>query len=210
MKFNTLIIILISMNMTLFAQTEDWIVKSLYDDQITVQYRFSEQVDEEGQPKMLIEDLTTTTVQADLESCINLMKDVEQHKEFTGDKISKIVKSVSDHEWIVYYYSNNPWPIKDSDNVSRLTMATDTSMTTVTFTLTAVPDEYEDKGVNRMEFYQAVYTFKDLGNDQVSIVIAGRSIPPVNVPDWLVKSAFPGTPAKSVKKMVTLLKQSGI
>ena len=117
------------------------------------------------------------------------------------------VRTISDNEWIIYYYTNNPWPVKNSDCVSRMTFTENKEEKTATFALVATPSEYEKAKVNRMTHFNVVYTFKDLGNSKVKITMTGKSSPPVKVPMWLIKSAFPSAPANAIRKLVELVKE---
>ena len=189
------------------AQDKDCKVKKLDNGSIIVQYCISKLYDELGNKYIQIEDSTTTVAHIDLKKCISLMKDVQKHKLFTGDAKSKIVRSISPNEWIIYYYTDNPWPIKNSDCVSRMTFTENKEEKTATFTLVATPSEYEKGNVNRMTHFNVVYTFKDLENGKVKITMIGKSSPPVKVPMWLIKSAFPSAPANAIRKLVELVKE---
>ena len=189
------------------AQDRDCKVKELDNGSIIVQYCISKLYDELGNKFIQIEDSTTTVDHIDLKKCISLMKDVQKHKLFTGDAKSKIVRSISPNEWIIYYYMDNPWPIENSDCVSRMTFTENKEEKTATFTLVATPSEYVKGDVNRMTHFNVVYTFKDLENGKVKITMVGKSSPPVKVPMWLIKSAFPSAPANAIRKLVELIKE---
>lgn len=117
------------------------------------------------------------------------------------------MRSISPNEWIIYYYTDNPWPIANSDCVSRMTFTENKEGKTATFTFVATPSEYEKGNVNRMTHFNVVYTFKDLENGKVKITMIGKSSPPVKVPMWLIKLAFPSAPANAIRKLVELVKE---
>ncbi len=189
------------------SQDKDCEVKTLDNGNIVVQYCISKLYDELGNRYVQIEDSTTTVAHIDFKKCISLMKDVQKHKLFTGDAKSKIVRNISPNEWIIYYYTDNSWPINNSDCVSRMTFTENVEEKTATFTLVASPSEYEKENVNRMTLFNIVYTFKDLENGKVRISMKGKSSPPVKVPMWLIKIAFPSAPANSIRKLVELIKK---
>ena len=182
-----------------------WITRTLDDGKITVRYKFTEKIDEEGKEMVLIEDMTTTVAELEYEKCIAFMKDIERHKEFTGDYISKNVKKVSDTEWIVYYYSRNPWPVANTDCVARMVLTEDKESKRAVFQLSAAPDQYEMGEVARMTIYNVSFTFWDKGEGQVEIIEKGRTSPAVKVPQWLIKSAFPKVPADAMRNLVRLI-----
>jgi len=73
--------------------------KILDKGKITVRYRITNQVDAKGQEVLIIEDSSSVTENLDFQKCIILLKDVSGHKEFTGDKVSKKVKDISENEF---------------------------------------------------------------------------------------------------------------
>ncbi len=188
------------------AQEGEWKSSLLDKGTISVQYRISERVTESGSTVPLIEDITTTITDVGLSSCVALMKDPSKHKYFMGDFSSEKIKEVSDEEWIVYYYTKNPWPIADSDCVAVMSFSEDAAQGTAVFKLSAAPDLLESKEVRRMSLFNIVYSFKALGDGTVQIVVTGRTSPPVEAPLWLIKSAFPGMPADGIRKFVKVAK----
>ena len=185
---------------------DDWKTAKLDDAKITVKYRISERVTETGVRVPMIEDIATTIAEVSLSGCVALMKDTSKHKEFMGDYSSEAIKAISGNEWIVYYYTKNPSPVPDSDCVAIMSFSEDAGLGTADFRLSAAPDLMEYKKVERMSFFNIAYSFKDLGNGTVEIVMTGRSSPPVKVPLWLINSAFPGVPADGIRKFVKLAK----
>jgi hypothetical protein len=197
---------MIFLNTSIFAQADEWKTAKLDDGKITVQYNISTRIDENGEEVQLIEDTTTTADSLSIQNCILVMKDVSKHKEFTDDQISEKVKTISDSEWVVYYYTDNPWPIANSDCVSRMTFFEDTTKKTAVFKFTAAPFEYKEVDVERMTYYDVMYSFKDLGNGKVEITMTGKTTPPVKVPLWIIRLAFPEAPASALRKFVKLAK----
>ena len=185
---------------------QDWKTARLDDGKISVRYRISERNSESGDKVPLIEDISTTIAEVNLSSCVSLMKDLPKHKDFTGDYSSEVIKVISGNEWIIYYYTRNPWPIPDSDCVAIMSFSENTERGTADFKLSAAPDLLEGRKVNRMSFFDFAYSFRNLGNGTVGIVVTGRTSPPVKVPLWLINSAFPGAPADGIRKFVKLAK----
>jgi hypothetical protein len=183
-----------------FGQAPEWNTAIRDDGAIAVRYRISQRAGENGKDITIIEDETTTVAAVDFRALVALMMDVARHREFTGDRTSEVVRDISDHEQLIYYYTRNPWPIADSDCVA--VMAFSVHPATATFRITAAPTMLESRGVNRMTLYNITFTFKDLGDGTVEITEAGISSPPVAVPLWLIRSAFPKAPADSMRKLV--------
>jgi len=202
-----LLSIMIFLSLNLSAQEKDCTTKELDKGKIIVKYCFSKFLNEDGNDLLLIEDSTITEAHIDFEKCVSLMKNVQKHKLFTGDSESKIVRTISDNEWIIYYYTKNPWPLANSDCVSRMTFTESKDKKTAIFELVATPAEYENRDVNRMTHFNVVYSFKNLGDGKVRITMTGKTSPPVKVPMWLIKSAFPKAPASAIRAIVKLVKE---
>lgn len=191
----------------ILAQTEEWKTAKLDDGKITVQYNISTRTDEKGDEVPLIEYIAKTTDSVSMRKCISLMKDVSKHKEFTGDNVSEKVQTISENEWVVYYYSNSPWPLPDNDCVQKMTISEDTTEKTALFTFIAAPTMFDKKNVKRITYQDTTYAFKDLGNGKVEVTTTMKITPPMKVPHWMIKANFPGEPAKVVRKFVKLAKE---
>lgn len=202
----TLLAICIINLMPVYAQQDAWTSDTLDNGKLIVRYHFNHYTDINGNDSIIIEDEITLTENISFNKCIELMKDISMHKEFSGDKNSKKVKDISDSECIVYYYTKNPWPIKNSDVVAIMKSIIDKDKRLAVFSLTAAPEEYEPGDASRMTQYNVSYTFQELPDGMVKITINGKTSPPVKVPFWMIKSAFPGTPAKSIRKIAELTK----
>jgi hypothetical protein len=77
----------------------------------------------------------------------------------------------------------------------------------VTFTLKATPSEYRNENVKRMDNYNVAYMFKETDKGEIEITLTGKSTPPVKVPVFIIKFAFPGAPLNAVKRIIALLKE---
>lgn len=208
MKIGTAILHVSLLGINAIGQPVGWNTKTLDDGKMTVSYRISERIDEAGNKVPLIEDSSVTTESLEFNKVISLLKDISRHKEFTDDHISEKAKTISDSEWVVYYYSKNPWPISNSDCVARMTFSENRPGKTATFNLIAAPAEYKKGDVGRMSHYHVLYTLRELEDGKVQITMKGKASPPVKVPLWMIKSAFPGVPAKALRKLVSLAKKA--
>ncbi|MEW5849249.1 MAG: hypothetical protein AB2A00_10565 [Myxococcota bacterium] len=189
------------------AQTKAWSTTQTDNGKTTVKYHVTERTDENGSRVPLIEYVVTTTDNVSMQKCVALMKDVSRHKDLAIADASEKVKTVSDNEWIVYYYLSAPGPIPDSDIVARMTLAEDATEKTAVFTQTAAPSLYEKKGVKRFSLYNMTYRFKDLGNGQTEVTLNAAMSPAMNVPLWLIKASFPDSATKVVRNIVTLARK---
>lgn len=207
-QIGLVLLAMIFLNADIVAQVKEWETEITKDGKVTVKSRISERTDEKGDAVQLIEYVATTTASVDMQDCIAVLKDGSKHKEFTDDEVSKTVETLSDNEWIVYYYTNAPWPMPDNDCVAKMILSEDETNKTATFTLTTAPSMFEMKDVKRMTYYNVTYTFKDLGNDKVEMTLTGNSSPVVQAPAWMVSAWFPNGPADILRTILELADNS--
>jgi hypothetical protein len=136
------------------------------------------------------------------------MKDISKHKEILNEEVSEILQSISDSEWLVYYYFDAPWPIPNSDCVAKMNFSEDINNKIATFTLTAEPFLYDTKNVRRVTYYSVLYTFKDLGNGNVEITSIAKLTPAIEAPEWIVRNFFPNGPARYLQRILLLATSS--
>jgi hypothetical protein len=202
-KSNLLVawLLIISVNQ-LVAQEANWKTKTIKKEKIEIKYCISEIENEKGDKVLKIQDTSTAIVyNTNMDKCIEFIRVVANHKQISGYDTVKVVKAISQNEWIVFYYSNNPWPIQNSDCVARMTLTKNELDRSATFTLKAATNEYPIGSVNRMTAFEVVYHFKELANGIVKITVTGSTSPPVNIPKWMVKSAFPKVPLESIREI---------
>jgi len=205
-RIKIILLCLVFANVSLLAQSSQWKTKTADNGKITVSYKISERTDENGKKAPLIEDSAVAIESLSLQRCISLMKDVANHKEFTGDCISKKVKTISDSEWVVYYFSKNPWPIENSECVAKMTFSQDAAGKTAIFKFSAAPAEMTKGDVKRVSYMDQTYAFKDLGDGRVEMTATGKSSPAVKVPLLFITSSFPEAPAKTIRKFINFAK----
>lgn len=206
--FGIFISVLIFINTNLFAQQTDWRTEKTEDGKITVTSKISKRTDDIEGEVQLIEYIATTTANVSMHNCISVMKDISKHKEILNEEVSEMVKIISDNEWLIYYYFDAPWPIPNSDCVTKMSFSEDLTNNMATFTITAEPFMYEQKDVKRLTFYNVIYTFKDLGNGNVEMTSTAKLTPVVQAPEWIVREFFPNGPARYLQRLLVLAKNA--
>ncbi|KAB1157793.1 SRPBCC family protein [Flavobacterium luteum] len=191
--------------MNSFAQTTEWKTESVDKGKITVKSKISKRTNDET-TLPLIEYIVTTTESVSFQKCILTMKDVSKHNQFLDLKSSFIVNKNNDKEYVVYYCFNAPWPFSPTDCVAKMTFDDYKVSKIAVFTLKEAPLLYKATDYKRFNFYNVVYTFKDLGNGKVEITLTAKMSPPVSVPLWLIRNGFPEIGSDIVRKFVKLVK----
>ena len=154
-----------------------------------------------------MEYVATTTDKVSVDKCVSIMKDISKHKVFMGEDGIKLVQTLGENEWVIYYYFNSPWPLPDSDVVNRMVFSQDSASKAAVFTLTAEPAMYPKQKVRRANYYNVTYKFKDLGDGRAEVTSTAEITPAIELPNWMMRAAFPGFAANILKKIMILAKE---
>ena len=203
-KIGIIILGLSFFSLNIFAQNDGWITENTEDGKIIVKSKVSKRIDEESKEVQLIEYVATITASVNIQNCIAVLKDVSKHKEILNEKITEKIKTISDNEWLLYYYFDAPWPIPNSDCVTRMSFFEDTVNKIATFTLNAEPSTFKMMDVKRVTFYNVTYEFRDVGNGLVEITSTAKLTPIVQAPEWIVRRFFPIGPARYLERLLKL------
>ncbi len=204
MKLSTLIILLL-ITINLSAQENEWSTELSEDGKTEIVYAIYDSVNVGGDDVKFIEYTAKTTTTASLEKCAEVFNNPDMHKKFYEytEKSDKI-KNVSESEWIIYYYYTPPWPIADSDCVSKITEKRDSINNKIIFTSFSESSLLEMKDVTRSELNNITFTFTQINDSEVEIFIKAKLIPAVSAPKWMMSSWFPDGPAKTLKRFKQL------
>jgi len=202
MRFLFLLVGCFLVNVFLFAQAVDWKTKYSKDRRVEVNYLINSIKNEEDDKVQIVEyESTMLSKSVSMQQCIDLMKDVDLHKDFLQDtEQSYKIKDLSEDVWSVYYYINSIWPLPDTDCVSKVIYKQENEHT-VSFTSISTPNNYENKGVKRMVLNDAKYTFEALPEKSIKITIWVKFQPVVNAPKWMLNTWFPKGPAEMMYKL---------
>ena len=197
---------LVLMTAALCAQSDEWKTETSKDGHITVQSNVSRRIGAGGKEEQLVQYIAATTADVSVQQCVALLKDVSMHKDFNDDKESRIVKTISDTEWIVYYYCKVPWPFKDFDMVYRMKYTMDNPANTAVFSLNAEPESHEKGKVDRITVSDIQYEFTAIDAGKTTIKVTAAMCPTTIVADWMVRQGFPSGPAQMMQDMIKLAK----
>ena len=186
-----------------YGQEAEWEIEVIKDGSVTVTSRVYTIKDGEEKNQQIIEYNTTTQADLSLEQCLKLMRNVPGHKLFLQDtELSKVIKTISEHEWLIYYYFTSPWPLPDGDVVVHMKQIVTEEEKSFIFTGHAVPDKYPGKGVRRLTLNDISYKFRQISDEVVEITMASKFSPMINAPKWMVRAWFPNGPAEILKRLI--------
>jgi hypothetical protein len=178
------------------AQDDNWTSEFSDEGNVKVVYRIYDSLMVNGEEEKFIEYTATTKTSASLENCAEVFNNSEMHKKFYEyTEVSEKIKDVSENEWIIYYYYSPPWPIADSDCVSRIKMKKDSGNKKIVFESFSEANLIEMKDVTRSELNDITFTFIEISNFEVEIFIKAKLIPETPAPKWMMKAWFPDGPA---------------
>jgi hypothetical protein len=204
-RFIIFFIISVTIPLSLIGQTSDWTEETSDDGQTTVLSKIYETVNSDGEELKVIEYSATTYTSASIESCYEVFNNPSLHKDFYDyTEISEKIEDISPTEWIIYYFYDTPWPIPNSDCVSKITIVEDTLNSEITFNCVAVPNKLEDKGVYRSVLNDISFTFKKPSKEKVKILIKAKFSPVMPAPDWVMSGWFPNGPAEMLARFKKL------
>ena len=190
------VVILCFLTLNLSAQTKEWKTEASDDGKTEVVFAIYDSVNIGGEEVKFIEYNAKTITTASLEKCADIFNNPSMHKKFYEyTEVSEKVKDFSENEWIIYYYYSPPWPIADSDCVSRIKMKRDSSNNKIVFESFSESNFMEKKDVTRSELNNIIFTFTEISNSKVEIFIEAILIPETPAPKWMMQAWFPEGPA---------------
>ncbi len=185
------------------AQGKEWKTAISKDGKVTAKYHIGVRIDEEGDKVPEINAVTVATVNMDIDNCISLMRNVPKHKEFRGEKSSELIETISENEWVIYYYNDKTLVTPAVDGAYLMEYENDPVAKEAIFKITADPTLIEKTDATRMTYVREVYTFKELEKGQLEITIKTNTSPGFKVPSFFLKRAFPGKLFDTMDRFIT-------
>jgi len=204
MKFLVLSALLLSFFTTeaIAQKGRDWKL-SRYEKGVKIQVR-------DGRDGKVKEVLGNTTIKASLSALVFLIKDAENHYQWIyANKTARLLKEISQFEWIYYNESEAPWPVSNRDLITHARMMQDTTTLVITIDSKGEYDYVPEKeGLVRIKKLHSIWVFtpKDYGlvdvQFELEIDLGG------NIPTWLVNTSIDKGPMHTLQNMSSLLQQN--
>ena len=204
---STLLAWMVSLGANLSAQTDEWKTALSKNGKITAKYNFSSRINEDDDKVPVVKTITTTTESIGIDNCIALMKNIAKHKDFRGEKSSKLIRTVSENEWIIYYYNDKTLITPAVDGSYLMIFEEDRQSKTATFTITADPTLIEKTDMARLTYAKEIYSFKEVEGNQLEITIKTTVSPGFKVPSMMLKKAFPKKSFDNMEKFLEAAKK---
>ena len=204
---STLLAWMVSLGANLSAQTDEWKTALSKNGKITAKYNFSSRINEDDDKVPVVKTITTTTESIGIDNCIALMKNIAKHKDFRGEKSSKLINKISENEWSIYYYNDGMLLTPAVDGSYLMIFEEDRQSKTVTFTITADPTLIEKTNTSRLTYAKEIYLFKETEEGKVEITIKTTVSPGFKVPSMMLKKAFPKKSFDNMEKFLEAAKK---
>ena len=155
----------------------------------------------------ILEYKGTVMVKAGIEKVVGLFEDDARTAEwFYECTDSRVVKTYTPDDKILYATIHMPWPVKDRDIVFRQIRSVDSDSGTVRYETSAVPRDYPDqKGKIRMPYMKGRWLFTPLAKGGTEISYQEHSEVGGHIPDWLVNRLAVNIPFNSLERFRDLL-----
>lgn len=138
-----------------------------------------------------------------LSSLVALMKDVNNHKNWTyANKKAKILEKHSEFSWIFYGYSEAPWPVQDRDMVIHSTLKQDSVTKVIKNEGECIPDYIpENEDVVRVPACHSLWTLAPLKDGKVLVSLEIKIDLGGSIPSWLINMVSTKGPYSTIKNM---------
>ncbi len=167
---------------------------------------YSRKFDDSPLKEIKVQKIMETT----LSSLIALMKDVENHQNWTyANKKARILEKHSEFSWIFYGYSIAPWPVQDRDMVIQSTLKQDSVTKVIKNEGECIPDFIpENEGVVRVPACHSLWTLKPLGDGKVLVSLEIQINLGGSIPNWLINLVSSKGPYLTIKNMEEAVKKA--
>jgi hypothetical protein len=195
-------ILLFTINVEVFPQkTNDWKL-SRYEKGVKIYIR-------NGNRASAKDVLGTTTIKTSLSALVYLVKDSENHYQWIyANKYAKLLKTMSDFEWIYYNESEAPWPVSNRDLITHAKLVQDANTFQITIDSQGVPDYLPEKnGLVRIKKLHSVWVFTPAKYGQVDVRFELEIDLGGNIPVWLINTSIEKGPMHTLQNMAKVLQQ---
>ena len=181
------------------ARAEGWKEVRSKDGTIEIQSQIADTILDGGSVE-LVKYKASTQAEVSIDQFIAAMNRPETHQFVLENERVIRLKTISDHEWVFYYFFNFPWPMSDADCVVHITLLQ--SANGAEFVLSAAPSEYPMQKVKRMPIYNVKYTLQKINEKSSRISVDSEIASTMNAPHILVQLWFPEGPADLLKRVI--------
>lgn len=147
----------------------------------------------------LLEYLAITVIDAELETLVEIIHDVENYPGWTENcETASVFKVLSDSSMIEYMTTKVPWPLDDRDVVMEFIVSSHTEgyFEAILKSVPEVVPESED--FVRIHISEGSWIFKKNAENKVEVIHQFLSDPGGNIPMWIVNMFIVSGPYKTL------------
>lgn len=151
-----------------------------------------------------------TQVNADMNTCLNVMRDVAHFKDWMHDAEKvELLKKFNDNHFVYYVETKAPWPVENRDAIYEFKLF-QLKNGNYKVTVKAASNDYKakKKGITRIEELDGYWIFT-AKEDHILAMFQMHANPGGNMPGWLVNSGVVDSPYHSMLNYRTYVEGKG-
>jgi len=150
-----------------------------------------------------------TRVKAPLASVVALLADTDSFTQwYTDCSENRILKKISNKEFITYFVNDSPFPVMDRDSIMHTVISQDPTTKAVTFALTGQPKFIPEKDdYVRIPKLAGAWIMTPVSETETDVVILMSSDAGGSVPAFLANQQVTVAPYKTLVKMKPMLEK---
>lgn len=147
-----------------------------------------------------------TTLKTTADKVLTRIQDVSSHPQWMDRiKESKLLKKISDSDYVVYYHVVAPWPVSDRDVVSHYKVRK-LENGKIEIVVTAEPDYIPQKeDLVRIPMAHTIWTLTPNPDGTISLEYFNQADPGGSLPDWAVNMAASDQPFNTMTMLKKLV-----
>jgi hypothetical protein len=151
-----------------------------------------------------------SNIKSPLSNIVAMLKDVDYYPQWMYRcSEARVLKVISETEFIYYQVTTVPWPIKNRDMIIHVKIAQDQETGEVRVALKGLPDYLErSEELVRVKIFEGQWILKPLPNGQVKIMQDILVVPNGEIPAWMVNLAAVEGPYGTMEGLVNQIQDN--
>jgi START domain len=143
-------------------------------------------------------------VHANIFEVLAVLSDIKRYTEWQGSCAeARLLRKISEREYIVYSRTDAPWPVSDRDTVNRSKVHVDLKRRIVNIKFRAIKTRLQGpvSGVVRMNKLRGHFKLTSLARNKTKVDYKVDADPEGMLPTWLAKIATKKLPLETIQKL---------
>ena len=142
-----------------------------------------------------------------IERLVAILKNVDGNKKWVyNTKLTRLIRTVSNNEFIYYAETSLPWPLSNRDMVINMLFSMDSAHKTLSVKATGITDEEETKnGIVRIPYFNGLWEVAATDDTHIRISYTLSVDPGGSVPAWAYNKFVSKGPYNTFNNLAQLL-----